>query len=293
MSDIKKAIIPIAGLGTRLLPLSKAVPKEFLPLADKSTIQYLLEEARASGIQEVVFVVSAGKQREISSYFNPSQKLEKFLQDKKKEDILEELNQLKELSKSITFSFATQKEPLGDGHAVLQAKRYLQEPCGVFFADDVVDAKTPCLTQLLEVFQTCQKPVIALKKLPKEKLPHYGVVGVEKIASRLYKIKEIVEKPAVDSAPSDLAIVGRYVITPEVFEFLKNTPRNEKGEIILAQALKNMIQSGKTVYGYEIEGEWLECGDKLRWMKSNLYFSLHHPSYGEELRKFLKETKNL
>ncbi|MBI2449947.1 MAG: UTP--glucose-1-phosphate uridylyltransferase [Candidatus Nealsonbacteria bacterium] len=286
---IKKAIIPIAGLGTRLLPLSKAVPKEFLPLADKSTIQYLLEEALASGIEEVVFVVSAGKQREISSYFNPSQKLEKFLQDKKKDDILTELNQLKDLSKNITFSFATQKEPLGDGHAILQARKYSDEPCGVFFADDVVDSKIPCLTQLLEVFQTCQKPIIALKKISKEKLPHYGVVGVEKIASRLYKIKKIVEKPAIDSAPSNLAIVGRYVITPEVFEFLKKTQRNEKGEIILAQAFERMIQAGKTIYGYEIDGEWLECGDKLRWLKSNLYFSLHHPSYGEELQKFLKE----
>ena len=292
MTPIRKAIIPIAGLGTRLLPLSKAVPKEFLPLADKSTIQYLLEEALASGIQEVVFVVSAGKQHEISSYFNPSQKLEKFLQDKKKDDILEELDQLKELSKKIVFSFASQKEPLGDGHAILQARKYSQEPCGVFFADDVVDAKKPCLAQLLEVFQTCQKPVVALKRLSRDKLPHYGVAEVEKIASRLYKIKRIIEKPSADSAPSDLAVVGRYIITPEVFDFLKKTPRNEKGEIILAHALEKMIQSGKIVYGYEIEGEWLECGDKLPWLKSNLYFSLRHPAYGQELKKFLKE-KNI
>lgn len=271
---IQKAIIPIAGLGTRFLPLSKVVPKEFLPLADKPILQYLLEEALSSGIKELIFIVAPGREKEVLEYFRKSPTLEKILKERKKEQILEELKQCEEFAKNFSFSFVVQKEPLGDGHAILQARKLVQEPCGVFFIDDVVDAKTPCLLQLLQVFKTGDKPVVALKKLPKEKLPRYGVVAVEKIASRLYKIKKIVEKPSIDSAPSDLAVVGRYVITPEVFEYLKKLPPNQRGEIILADALEEMIKDGKIVYGYEIEGEWLECGDKSRWIQANLYFLL-------------------
>lgn len=289
---LKKAIILTAGLGTRFLPLSKVLPKEFLPLADKPTIQYLLEEALASNIKEIVFVVRPGKKQKILEYFKKSPKLEKFLKERKKSEALEEIKRLEEISKSFSFSFVNQKEPLGDGQAILQTRKLIgDQPCAVFFVDDIVDSEFPCLAQLLKVFKTCEKPIMALQKLPKEELPSYGVVSAEKIASRLYKIKKIVEKPPLNALPSDLAVVGRYIITPEVFGYLKRTPPNQRGEIILADALEQMVLDGKLVYGYEIEGKWLECGDKLRWLKSNLYLSLKHPKFGSELKKVLKEIK--
>lgn len=287
---LKKAIIPIAGLGTRFLPLSKAVPKEFLPLADKPIIRYLLEEALSANIKEIIFIVRPGKKGEILEYFKKSPKLEKILKERKKEQLLTELKTLEEFSKNFKFSFINQREPLGDGHAILQAKKLIgKEPSGVFFIDDVIDSNISCFSQLLQIFKTCQKPIVALKKLPKEKLPAYGVAAVEKIASRVYKIKKIVEKPSIDSVSSDLAVAGRYIITPEVFDYLGKLSPNQRGEIILADALEQMIKDGKMVYGKAIEGEWLECGDKLHWLHSHLYFTLKHPKYGPELKKYLKE----
>ena len=286
---INKAIILIAGMGTRFLPISKAVPKELLPLVDKPMVQYLLEEALLSGIKEVVFVVSPGKKKEIVDYFKKSPKLEKILKDRKEEDILERINHLEEISNNISFSFVIQKEPLGDGHAILQARKLINEPCGVFYTDDIIDTKTPCLAQLIQIFKTTQKPMLALKKLPAEKLSHYGVADVEKIASRVFKIKEIVEKPSFGQAPSDLAVIGRYIITPEVFDYIKKQTPNKKGELILAEAFSLMIKEGKIVYGHEIDGQWLECGDIARYLQSSLYFALKHQKYGEDLKKYFKE----
>lgn len=287
---IKKAIIPIAGLGARFLSLSKVVPKEFLPLADKPIIRYLLEEALSANIKEIIFIVRPGKKQQILEYFKKSPKLEKILKERKKEQLLAELKTLEEFSKNFKISFVNQREQLGEGHAILQAKKLIgKKPCGVFFVDDVVDSKTSCFSQLLQIFKTCQKPIVALKKLPKEQLPYYRVAAVEKITSRVYKIKKIVEKPSIDSAPSDLAVVGRYIITPEVFDYLGKLSPNPRGEIILADALEQMVKDGKMIYGHQIEGEWLECGDKLRWLHSHLYFTLKHPKFGQELKKYLKE----
>lgn len=290
MGEVKKAIILTAGLATRFLPLSKAVPKELLPLADKPTLQYILEEALASGINEVIFVVSPGKKTAILNYFKKTPKLEKILKERKKEEILTELKKAEKLGQSFSFSFATQKEPLGDGHAILHAKKMSEnESCAVFFIDDILVSKTPCLSQLMQIYKTCKKPVIALKRLPSEKLPFYGIVETEKIASRLHKIKRIIEKPSAESAPSDLAVMGRYIITPEVFQYLKGLSPNAKKEIILANALEKMVRDGKIVYGYEVEGDWLECGNKKLWLKSNVYFSLKHPEFGSDIKKYLKE----
>lgn len=289
MAEIKKAIIPIAGLGTRFLPLSKIVPKELWPLVDKPVLQYIVEEAKNSGIEEIIFVISPEK-KFILDYFQKPHKLEKILKEKKRSYLLPELKGLQELSKNISFSYVLQRKPLGDGHAVLLAKKKIgRESCAILFADDVVDSRTPCLSQLMNVFKTCQKPVVALYRPPKEKLPAYGVVKTEKIASRLYKIKEIVEKPSLEKLPSDLAIVGKYIITPEVFDYLKMMPFSQKGEILFADALFEMIKNGKIVYGYEIEGKWLECGNKLDWLKSNLYLSLKHPEIGPKLKQYLKQ----
>lgn len=249
MTQIKKAIIPVAGRGTRFLPLSQVLPKELWPLIDKPIIQYIVEEVQASGIKKIIFVTRASK-KIILDYLKNQLKLDK-----------------------ISFFQVSQKQPLGDGHAVLQARKLVKrEPCAVLFGDDVVKAKIPCLLQLIKIFERYQKPIIALYKLPKEKLSSYGIVRVEKVKKRLYEIKGIEEKPTRCNLPSDLAIVGKYIITPEVFHFLKKTPL-VKGEIRLVGAFKEMIKAGKTIYGYEFDGKWLECGNIPAYIKSNFYLS--------------------
>lgn len=288
---IKKAVIPIAGLGTRFLPLSKVLSKELFPLVDKPLIQYVVEEAKASGIKEIIFVLNS-KKKPVLDYFKKFPKLEKVLKERKKNHLLKEVRKLEEILKEISFSSVSQKKPLGDGHAVLQAAKIVgQEPFSLFFPDDIVESREPVLAQLEKVFKTCQKPVIALCRLAKERLPSYGVVAVEKIASRLYKIKKIIEKPGPEEIPSDLAIVGRYILTPEVLEALRKQKPGKSGEILLAPTLDKMLQDGKIIYGYEIEGRWLECGNKLSWLQSHLYLSLKHPQFGPKLREFLKEIK--
>ncbi len=291
MDEIKKAIIPVAGLGTRFLPLSKSVPKELWPLVDKPVVQYIIEEAKDSGIKEIIFVIKP-RDKALANYYKNSPELEKILKDRKKDRILEDVKKLDDLLGEISFSYVAQNKPLGDGHAVLQAAKKVKkdEPVACMFADDVVYSKVPCILQLGKIFKTCQKPVIAMHKLPKEKLHSYGIAEVEKIANRHYKIRKIIEKPEPEKAPSDLAIVGKYILSPEVFSYLKKAKTGFKGEIILAETFERMLKDGKLIYGYEFEGKWLECGNKLEWLKSNMFLGLNHPQFGQELRKFLKES---
>jgi UTP--glucose-1-phosphate uridylyltransferase len=289
--EVKKAIIPVAGLGTRFLPLSLAVPKEFFPLADKPIIQYILEEMKASGITEVIFVVSP-KQKTILQYFKKSPELEKVLVKRNKEKALKDLKVFESMLDGISLSFVVQKQPLGDGHAISQAEKYVgSDPVAVSFGDDVVDALEPATLQLVNIFKTCNAPVIALKALPKESMPAYGNVAVEKIANNLYKIKKIIEKPHPSQITSNLATVGKSILTPQVFEYLKKAKPSERGEVILAEVLGKMLDDGFPVYGYEIKGEWLECGDKLKWLKSFMYLSLKNPVFGKDLREYLKSIK--
>lgn len=289
---IQKAIILTAGLSTRFLPLSKVLPKEMWPIAAKPMLQYIVEEAAASGINRIIFVISPG-QRMVFDYFKkPAKNLEKILKLKKKEAVLDRLKSFEESFKGISFSFVVAKKPLGDGYAILQARRLVgKEPFAVLFDDDIVESKTPCLHQLVQVFKTCQKPVISLHRIARERLSSYGIVGIEKIANRFYKIKNIIEKPSPEEAPSDLSITGKYVLTPEVFNYLKKLTPNSRGEIILADALGKMINDGKMVYGYEYEGEWWECGNPQAYLETNFHFSLNHPEYGPKLKKFLKSEK--
>ena len=292
IQNIKKAIIPVAGLGTRFLPLSLAISKEFLPLVDKPVIQYIVEEAKNSGIEEIVFVISP-KQKMIMNYFKGSPELEKILIKRKKDKILKELKDFESAFEGIKFSFAVQKDPLGDGHAILQAYKMgglgHSESLAVSFGDDIIDSSVPALSQLINIFQTCDAPVIALKKLPAEKIPAYGSVVVEKIANNLFKIKKIVEKPSPDQIKSEYVVVGKYVLTPEVFDYLKRAQPSSKGEIILGEVFDKMLSDGKVIYGYELKGEWLECGDKLKWLKSFLYLSLKDPRFKDELRNYLRK----
>ncbi len=292
-TKVTKAIIPIAGLGTRFLPLSKVLPKEFFPLVDRPAIQYIIDEAKNSGIKEIIFV-NRPEKKEIGRYFTQyatsSPELKEVLKDRGKKELLQELANLENDAKQIAFSYVFQQKQLGDGHAILQAKQATNsEPCLVLFGDDIVDSKIPCSRQLIKTFDRYQKPVIALARLPKEKLSSYGVVKVKKVGARLYKIEGIEEKPAPGQAPSDLAVVGRYVIDSRVFDFLENTPSLAHGEIKLAGAFNEMIKQGLTIYGYEFEGKWLECGNKISYLKSNFYLSLKDPRFKKELKKFLKE----
>lgn len=289
--EIKKVIIPVAGLGTRFLPLSRVLSKEFFPLADKPIIQYIVEEVKKSGIKEIVFVVSP-RQKTVLNYFKKDEDLEKILVRRKKEKLLKELKEFNDIFEDISFSFVVQKDPLGDGHAILQAAKSIKnEAVANSFGDDVFDSEEPALLQLINIFQTCNAPVIGLKRLPKDKIPAYGSVVVEKIASNLYKIKKIIEKPEPGEIKSDLVTVGRHVLTPEVFEYLKKAKPSKKGEIILAEVLDQMLNDGKTIYGYEIKGEWLECGDKLKWIKSFFYIALKDARYKDELKEYIKTIK--
>lgn len=291
MSAIKKVILPAAGLGTRFLPLSKAVRKEFLPLVDSPMLSYVVEEARQAEIEEIIFVVSEIN-KNIVDYFQPNDKLEELLKQRGAGETLESLQKLYNGLENIVFSSVIQPLPKGDGEAVLRAEKKVgKDAFSVAFLDDVFSAKVPPLVQLFNIFQTSQKTVVGLKKVASEKLPFYGVVKVEKIANNLYKIKDIVEKPPIEQAPSDLAICGRYVFTEEIFRYLKKTQPNAKGEVILAQALKLMLSDGKMIYGCEIDGEWLECGNMLDWLKTNLTLCLRHPKYGQMLREWVKKAK--
>jgi len=289
--EIKKAIIPIAGLGTRFLPMSKVLSKEFFPLVDKPIIQYILEEVKRSGITEVIFVVSP-KQKTILSYFKKDAELEKILIKRKKENILKDLKDFEDAFDGITFSFAVQKQPLGDGNAILQAAKFAKkEPVANSFGDDIIDSDTPALLQLAEIFKTCNAPVLGLKTMPREKIPAYGMVTAEKISNRLYKIRKIIEKPELSEVTSNMVVIGKHILTPEVFEYLKKAKPSKKGEIILAEVFDKMLDDGKTIYGYELRGEWLECGDKPKWLKSFLYFALRDPKFGAELKQYLKTIK--
>lgn len=291
MSDIKKAIIPVAGLGTRFLPLSKAIPKEFFPLVDKPAIQFIIDEVKKSGITEIIFVVSP-RQKTILDYFKKDPELESILIKRKKENILKDLRDFEATFEGITFSFAVQKKPLGDGNAILQAAKYVKnEPVANSFGDDIVDSDIPALKQLADIFQTCSAPVLGLKQVPKEKVPAYGMIVADKIANRLYKIKKIIEKPDPSEVSSNLVVIGKHILTPEVFDYLKDAKPSKKGEIILAEVLDKMLADGKTVYGYELKGEWLECGDKQKWLKSFLYFALRDHRFGKELKEFIKNIK--
>ncbi len=269
---INKAIIPIAGFGTRFLPLSKVIAKELFPLAAKPILQYVVEEAVLSGIKEVVFVTKPGPCPSFE-YFKESKKLEEFLKKKRKTDILEEMKSFDRFFKKVSFSRAYQEKALGDGHAVLAAKKFVEKgPFAVLFCDDVVESKEPCLSQLNQVFKKYRKPVVALCPVSKEKSSSYGMVRVEKIGKMLYEIKGIEEKPSPQDSPSNLAVVGKYVLTPEIFPYLEK-PILAKGEIRIAGALSQMIESGEKILGLQLEGKWLECGDKKSYLQSDVYLS--------------------
>lgn len=292
MKKVRKAVVPIAGLGTRFLPFSKTLPKELFPLADLPILQYLLKELRDSGIKEVIFV-NRPEKADILDYFRPDPKLKSILQKRGKKELLKGVTELERLAKGMVLRQVFQREPLGAAHAVLQARKYVKgEPCLAFWADDLVDSKIPCAKQLIETFEKRQSPVIALYRIKKENFKYYGMADAKKIGERTFKIKRFVEKPKdPKDAPSNLAVVGKYVITPDVFDLLSMMKFDIKSDLSLTEILSGMAERGRDVYGCEFEGKWLECGNKLAYLKTNVYYILKHPKYGKEVKKFIKQEK--
>lgn len=284
---ITRAILPVAGFGTRFLPATKAQPKEMLPLVDKPIIQYLVEEAVAAGIREIIFVTGRGK-RAIEDHFDYSFELEHNLVEKGKKELLEEIYKISNLAK---FTYVRQPKPLGDGHALLCARHVVgDEPCAVLYGDDIVDSQVPCIKQLIQVYEKYQDPVLALEKISKKEVSRYGVVSAIEIEKRIYQINDIIEKPSVEEALSDLTIVGKYVITKDIFdELVRLKPAND-GEIRLSEAFK-MLLKRKPVYGYEFKGKRYDCGTKIGFLKATVDFALKHPKINGEFRQYLKQLK--
>ncbi|MDD3498459.1 MAG: UTP--glucose-1-phosphate uridylyltransferase GalU [Candidatus Moranbacteria bacterium] len=285
---IKKAILPVAGFGTRFLPATKAQPKEMLPVVDKPVIQYLVEEAVSAGIEEIIFVTGRGK-RAIEDHFDISFELEHTLVEKEKKELLDEVRKISSLAK---FSYVRQPKPLGDGHAILCAKQLINpdETVAVLFGDDLVDSKTSAISQLIKVYEKYEDPVIALTEVAKEDVHKFGVVDPLEVGERTYEIKKFVEKPRTEDAPSNLVAIGKYIITPYIFEKLEESV-NDKGEIRLANAFVKALKEGKPIYGYEVEGDRYDCGDKFGFLQATIQMGLKHPETKDKLKKYLKSLK--
>lgn len=284
---IRKAVFPVAGMGTRFLPATKASAKEMLPVVDKPLIQYAVQEAVSAGAQELIFITGRSK-NSIMDHFDKSYELEAELEAKGKTAMLELVREV--LPPGVTCIFIRQAEALGLGHAVLCAAPAVgDEDFSVILADDLIDGKLrPCLAQMQRVYQEYGTSVIATERVPKNDISNYGVVDVKPVATGLGEIKRIVEKPKVEEAPSDLAVVGRYILTPRIFKLLERTPRGKGGEIQLTDAI-SMLLNEQTVLAYEFEGKRYDCGSKLGYLKANVEFGLKHEELSGEFRKYLLE----
>ena len=282
---IRKAVFPAAGLGTRFLPATKAQPKEMLPLVDKPIIQYVIEEAIASGLTSIIIVTGKGKNA-IEDHFDVSYELERHLAARGQKELLEQVRQIA----NIQVSYVRQGEQLGLGHAVLMAKDLVgDEPFAVMLGDDIIDSQVPCMKQMVDVYESYGGPVVAVQKVPREEISAYGVIDgtPEGDSGRLYRLRDMVEKPKADAAPSDLAIIGRYILTPDIFEELENTPRGAIGEIQLTDGLRR-LKARRTLYGYQFEGTRHDAGNKLGFLKATVEFALKRDDLGGPFREYLK-----
>jgi UTP--glucose-1-phosphate uridylyltransferase len=284
MGMVRKAVIPAGGFGTRMLPATKVVPKELLPVVDKPLIQFIIEEIVGSGIEEVILVTGREK-GSIEDHFDSFTELELFLEKKKKPELLKAI---RALSGMVRIVSVRQPYPMGLGHAVLCAKSLINnEPFAVLLPDDLIIAKTPCIGQLLRVYNDHHKPVIAVQSVPKESVGQYGIIRPEKIGERLYEVRDMVEKPAARNAPSNLAIIGRYVLPPEIFAVLEQTRAGIGGELQLTDAIKGLLAT-MPVLGLEYEGTRFDAGTKAGLIKANVYLGLQHNEVREELAAFMR-----
>jgi UTP--glucose-1-phosphate uridylyltransferase len=291
-AKVRKAVFPAAGLGTRFLPATKAQPKEMLPIVDKPIIQYGVEEALHSGIQNIIIVTGRGKSA-IEDHFDVSFELEYLLESRKKKDLLAIVRGISEL---INVSYVRQKEALGLGHAVLRASELVgEEPFAVVLADDVIEAETPCLRQLLDIYNFFSAPVLAVMEVPRESISAYGCIDADPVThngghDRVYRIRDLVEKPKASDAPSNLAIIGRYVLTPDIFESLQSIDPGSGGEIQLTDAIRHLGRS-RPIYAYRFEGTRYDAGDKLGFLKATVEYALRRHDLGGPFREYLKGLK--
>src|SRR5712692_4648962 len=284
---VRKAVFPAAGLGTRFLPATKASPKEMLPLVDKPMIQYVVEEAVASGIESIIIVTGRGKSA-IEDHFDVSFELESLLRDRGKNS---DLKQAREISDLARVSYVRQREALGLGHAVLQARDLVgDEPFAVMLSDDIIDAETPALRQLLEVYEKYGAPVVATMCVAGEAISRFGVLDVEEVEDGVYRIKEMVEKPSASAAPSDLAIIGRYVLTPDIFDEIEKTTPGAIGEIQITDAMRALLKK-RDFYAVRFEGTRYDAGDKLGFLIATIELALKHPELAPGFRDYLRSLE--
>ena len=284
---VRKAVFPVAGFGTRFLPATKAQPKEMLPLVDKPIIQYGVEEALASGIGNVILVTSRGKSA-IEDHFDVSAELEAFLASRNKTDLLAEVRRISSL---VGVSCVRQGEALGLGHAVLVARELVgNEPFAVVLPDDVIDAKPAGLKQMVDVFDRVQGPVVAVERVPWDRVSSYGIVEIESESDGVYTVRDLVEKPKREDATSNLAIIGRYILTPDIFEELEITAHDRTGEIQLTNGLRRLLKK-RPIYGYEIKGVRHDTGNKLGFLKATVYFALKREDIADEFKEYLRGLK--
>ncbi|MFT8314245.1 MAG: UTP--glucose-1-phosphate uridylyltransferase GalU [Clostridium sp.] len=280
---VKKAIIPAAGLGTRFLPATKAQPKEMLPIVDKPTIQYIIEEAVASGIEEILIITGRNK-RAIEDHFDKSVELEKELESHGKDELL---SIVKDISNMANIYYIRQKEPKGLGHAINCAKTFVgNEPFAVMLGDDVVDSKVPCLKQLMDCYDEYKTTILGVQQVAHKDVSKYGIVDAMHIENSVYKVKNLIEKPKTEEAPTDIAILGRYIITPQIFDILSKTKPGKGGEIQLTDALKILMHS-EAMYAYTFEGKRYDVGDKLGFLKATVEFALKRDELKEPFVKYL------
>jgi UTP--glucose-1-phosphate uridylyltransferase len=284
---ITKAIFPVAGLGTRFLPATKANPKEMMPIVDKPLIQYAVEDALAAGITELIFVTSSSK-RAIEDHFDSNFELESNLLERGKQDLLDIVQGI--LPPGVSCAYIRQKSPQGLGHAVLCAKQLLSnEPFAVLLADDLIDGgKRSCLQQMLEIFEKTQSSVIAVEKISEQDTKKYGVIDVESTDDSVARIRGIIEKPEPREAPSDLGVVGRYILTPAIFDLLENTTQGSGGEIQLTDGIAKLLKK-ETVMAYQFQGKRYDCGTKLGYLEATMAYALKHPEVEADFRLLLKE----
>ncbi len=281
---IRKAVFPAAGLGTRFLPATKAQPKEMLPLVDKPIIQYGVEEAVASGAKNIIIVTGRGKNA-IEDHFDVSIELESFLEARGRKDMVTEIRAISEL---INVAYVRQGEPLGLGHAVLVARDLVgPEPFAVILSDDVIDATPPALRQLIDVYEEFDGPVIAVETVPHDRVDSYGILDAEEIRPGVYRVRDLVEKPRVEDAPSDLAIIGRYVLTPDIFPELAATAADRSGEIQLTNGLRRLLQK-RPLYACRVDGVRHDTGNKLGFLKAVVYFALRRPDLAKPFSDYLR-----
>lgn len=287
MKKVKKAIIPAAGLGTRFLPATKAMPKEMLPILDKPTIQYIVEEAVRAGIEDIIIVTGKHK-RAIEDHFDHQVELENNLAEKGKDALLEKVRHSTNLA---NMFYVRQKEQKGLGHAIWTAKQFIgNEPFAVLLGDDIVESDTPAIQQLIEEYDRTGKSVIGVQEVPEQETHRYGIVDPKSKDNRLYEVTKFVEKPAPGTAPSNLAIMGRYVLTPDIFDYLENQETGAGGEIQLTDAIERLNQS-EQVFAYDFEGERFDVGEKIGFVKTTIQYALKDEEMSEEIRQFIQTLK--